>query len=92
LKKNTKFITGETKKGFKFSIDPENLDDIEFIELLNDADKNPSLLPKILEKLFGEKGKKRMYNVYRKKNGTVPLSEINNAIIEIFNLVGALKK
>jgi hypothetical protein len=92
MSQEIKYIKGQTKRGFKFSINPKDLDDIEFMELLGEADKDPTLLPKVIIRLFGENGKKRMYNTYRDEKGRVPLTEISKALIEIFNLSGALKK
>lgn len=73
--------------GFEYSIDDSALDDMEFVDLLADCEENPHHIGKLVEKLFGKEGKKALYDHLR-KNGRVPISSVNEAVEETFNLLG----
>lgn len=77
-------LKGKTKTGFEYEINQENLDDMEFLELLNEVDTNPLLLPKLAVILLGEDGKKRLYEHVR-KDGRVPISAVSDILMDIFN-------
>lgn len=51
-------VKGTTSTGFKFSIDPDAVKDMEFIELAADAEENGLLLPKMIECVLGKEQKK----------------------------------
>ena len=45
-------VKGTTSTGFKFSVDPDAIKDMEFIELAAEAEDNGLVLPKMLVKLL----------------------------------------
>lgn len=87
-------ISGRTKSGFEFEIDPDLLDDMEFIDLLAEASDNGLLLPKVLEFILGKEQKKALYEHLRGENGKVSRSRVDETageIIEFLNNSDATK-
>lgn len=87
-------ISGRTKSGFEFEIDPDLLDDMEFIDLLAEASDNVLLLPKVLEFILGKEQKKDLYEHLRGKNGKVSRTKVDETageIIEFLNTSDATK-
>ena len=78
-------ITGKTKSGFEYEIDPKRLDDYEFFELIASLDNNPLALPQVVNKLLGDDQKKILMDHLRDENGVVPISKIEKEITDIFN-------
>lgn len=76
---------GITKTGFKFTLLEEVLDDMELLDLISEVDENPLLLPKLIEKLLGEKQKKRLYDHCRDDKGRVSSTRISEELVEIFS-------
>lgn len=79
------------ENGFSCTIDDIVLDDMEFVDLLADAEENPILIGKIVAKLYGE-NKKALYDHLRTKDGRVPVSLISTVIEETFNQMGEPEK
>lgn len=82
-------VKGTTTTGFKFSVDPEAIKDMEFIELAAATEENGLLLPKMIEKVLGEKQKKKLYDHVRNSKGRVMVEDINNEIKEVFDAINA---
>ncbi len=80
--------SGTTSSGFKFEIDEQDLNDMEFIELMADAEENPLKYPKMLERMLGKEQKKKLYDHVRTKEGQVPPDAIDKEVEEIFILAG----
>ncbi|MEJ8751668.1 hypothetical protein WKS98_03405 [Lagierella sp. ICN-221743] len=76
---------GITKSGFKFTLLEEVLDDMELLDLISEVDENPLLLPKLIERLLGEKQKKRLYDHCRDDKGRVSSTRISDELVEIFS-------
>ena len=79
---------GKTESGFKFELDEENLNDMEFIEMMANAEQNPLAYPRMLERMLGEEQKKRLYDHVRTKEGRVPPDLIDKEVEQIFELAG----
>lgn len=77
----------ELANGFKCTIDDGFLDDIEFAELLADAEEKPYLIGKIAEYVFGD-SKTKLYEFLKAKEGRAKITDINNIIEEVFNKLG----
>ncbi len=91
MAKNTK-IHGTTSTGFEFSVDPDVVKDMEFIELAAEAEENGLVLPKLIECVLGAKQKKALYDHARNKNGRVLLDDINNDMQDIFDSINTNKE
>lgn len=78
-------VKGMTTTGFKFSVDPDAIKDMEFIELAAEADENGLAFPKLLVKLLGEKQKQALYDHVRNKKGRVMAEDVSKEITEIFD-------
>ena len=81
----TNKIHGETSTGFKYTVDPEVIHDMEFIELASDVEENGTVLPKLLEMLLGAKQKAALYDHVRTKKGRVLVEDVSDQIKEIFD-------
>lgn len=81
-------VKGETKSGFKFQLNEEAMNDMEFIEFLAKTEESVTALPKVIEMVLGENQKKKLYDHIRTKDGRVPLEAVNNEISEIFDIAG----
>lgn len=77
-------VKGELKSGFKFELDDEAMDDIEFVELLADAETSVTPIPKIATIALGKEQYKKLKDHLRNENGRVPVSVINEALSEMF--------
>lgn len=77
-------IKGVTKTGFRYSIYPSVLDDMELLELAMEVDEKPMLMPKLIEKMLGKKQKQKLYNHCRTKHGNVPSERVGEELGDIF--------
>ena len=84
-------MKGKTSTGFEFDIEDERLDDMELVDIMEEIDENPLLMPKLCKMLLGEEQKKRLYDHLRSEDGRVPIEATTNAIQEIFDSPGDLK-
>lgn len=84
-------FTGKTKSGFEFSVDPARMNDMEYIELIAEAQTNILVIPRILVKLLGEEQKNALYDHVRTDDGRVPLEAIDVEFNEIMNANEELK-
>ena len=80
--------SGTTSSGFKFKIDEVDLNDMEFIEIMAEAEENPLKYPKMVERMLGKEQKKKLYDHVRTKKGRVPPDAIDKEVEEIFILAG----
>lgn len=85
-------IKGTTQTGFKFSIDPDAVKDMEFIELAADAEENGLLLPKMIEHILGKEQKKKLYDHVRNSKGRVMVEDVSEEIKDIFNAISSEKE
>ena len=85
-------VKGTLKSGFKFEIDVESLNDMEFVEALAEADKNGLAFPKVCKMMLGEEQKNRLYDHLRNEEGRVPITAVHEAIIEIMTTSSDLTK
>lgn len=82
---DVKYIKGTTESGFRFKIDPEVFRDLEIIDLINEVDEgNPLGLPKLLEKILGQRQKDNLYKFCKAKDGFVDVETVSKILAEIF--------
>lgn len=81
-------IKGVLKSGFKFEMDDEAMDDIEFVELIAETEENATALPKLAKTMLGEKQYKALKDHLRNDKGRVPLESVSNALEEMFDVAG----
>lgn len=79
-------IKGTTESGFKFEIDPEAVNDMEFVELLAEVDSDITKMPKVIEIALGREQKKRLYDHIRTEAGKVPIDRAMAEFEEILTL------
>lgn len=80
-------VEGTTKSGFHFVVDPDALQDMEFLDLVDEARTNPSKLGKMFEKLLGIEQKKALYNHVRNEKGMVLIDDVTVESDEIFDIL-----
>ena len=65
------------------------MDDAELIEALAEAkDDNPYAIVKVTGMVFGEEQKKRLYDHLRNEKGKVKMSDVMDAIEDVFGAFG----
>ena len=79
---------GVTESGFEFEIDEEEINDIEFVELVAAAEKDLAQFPAVLDRLLGKEQKKRLYDHLRNENGHVPWTKVEAEVHEMEELAG----
>ena len=82
-------VKGTTTTGFKFSIDPDAVKDMEFIELAAEAEENGLLLPKMIEHVLGKDQKKKLYDHVRNNKGRVMVEDVSEEIKQIFSSINS---
>lgn len=85
-------VKGETKSGFKFEIDPAEVNDIEFLERLGEAGEDVSKMPRIMKEILGEDQRKRMYDHIRNEKGKVPIDEAMDIFTEILTIANEARE
>ena len=77
-------ISGKTRTGFEYAIADDVFDDYEILELMAKVKKNdPLAIFELIERLLGEEQKDQLKDHVR-VNGRVPMSAINDEIVDIF--------
>ena len=78
-------ISGKTRTGFEYAIADDVFDDYEILELMGKVKKNdPLAIFELIERLLGEEQKDQLKDHVR-VNGRVPMSAINDEIVDIFS-------
>lgn len=77
-------IKGTLASGFEFEIKKQDLDNMELVDAIAEADTNPIAVAKVIKLLLGEKQKKALYDHLRTEKGNVPIAAVSNAVAEIF--------
>ena len=85
-------ITAKTESGFSIELEESTLDNMEVLDALSDLDEgNPLAMSRLVVKLLGKDGKKRLYDHLRTEDGRVPASAVESAIMELFQSIHAGK-
>lgn len=82
-------MTGTTKSGFSYEVQDSVFENMELIDALADAGgENPLAISTVCKLVFGDAQRKRLYDHLRLGDGTVPLTEVSEAIAEVFAAKG----
>ena len=85
-------ITAKTESGFSIELEESALDNMEVLDALSDLDEgNPLVMSRLVVKLLGKDGKKRLYDHLRTEDGRVPASAVESAIMELFQSINTGK-
>ncbi|MDI9468680.1 MAG: hypothetical protein QM296_00560 [Bacillota bacterium] len=85
-------LTGKTESGFEYTLEAQNLDNFELLELLIELEaKRMDLLPKIATLLLGQSQKTALMEHVRNEDGIVPLSAMMVEITQILEGTKQLK-
>ena len=78
-----------TKSGFKCLINKEQLNDMELVDKIAEADAgNPLAVSAVIEKILGKEQKSKLYNHLRNEDGRVPIEKVGDEITEIITALG----
>ena len=84
-------ITGKTSTGFEYEIDPEILQDAEFLEMFAAVSKGGNEAMQVFDLIrtaLGDEQKKALYEHCRNEKGRVPISGLTNEMTDIFKALG----
>lgn len=85
-------ITAKTESGFSIELEESALGNMEVLDALSDLDEgNPLAMSRLVVKLLGKDGKKRLYDHLRTEDGRVPASAVESTIMELFQSINAGK-
>lgn len=85
-------VTAKTESGFSIELEESTLDNMEVLDALSDLDEgNPLAMSRLVVKLLGKDGKKRLYDHLRTEDGRVPASAVESTIMELFQSINAGK-
>lgn len=84
-------MKGKTTSGFEYEISQARLENYELIEALSEVDKNPLLLPKVVNLLLGKEQSGKLKDHLRDSEGLVSSEKLSNEIMEIFQNQGETK-
>lgn len=76
-------VKGTTKSGFKYSVDPENVKDMRFIELTIKVKRDGLYLPELIERALGEKQKEALYKHLEDSKGRVNVERVGEEFQQI---------
>lgn len=78
-----------TKSGFECLVDKKQMDDMELVDKIAEADAgNPLAVSAVIEKVLGKDQKAKLYNHLRNEDGRVPIEKVGEEIVEIITSLG----
>lgn len=79
-----------TKSGFECLVDKKQMDDMELVDKIAEADAgNPLAVSAVIEKVLGKEQKAKLYNHLRNEDGRVPIEKVGEEIVEIITSLGS---
>ena len=81
-------ISGVTRSGFAFEVDEAVANDMELFEALCDLDNGDATAVVPVCRIILGKQKKALYDHLRRDNGTVPIEDVSDAIMEVIEALG----
>ena len=85
-------IKGTLSNGFEFQIDENNLDDMRFIEALEELDEgNPLAMTKVYNIVLGKGQKEELYKFIEKEHKKVPIKVMYDLFQELMTKSKDLK-
>ena len=92
VNENDEVITGVTSSGFQYTLNKEDLDNYELLEILAEIDAgNEQLYPKMITMFLGEDQKECLKEHLRDKNGKISTVAMFNEVSEIFSQAKTVK-
>ena len=83
-------IKGTTKKGFKFQVADNALDNMEHLDAMAEIAEKDSILAtsRVLVMLIGKEQRAALYDSLRTEDGRVPIESAAEALKDIFSAMG----
>ena len=79
---------GKLENGFEYEVDENVLDDMELVDALAEAEENPLKISIVSKKVLGDDQRKKLYDHLRRKDGTVPVEDAAQAVVDILMDMG----
>ena len=79
---------GKLENGFEYKVDENILDDMELLDALAEAEENPLKISVVSKKILGDEQRKKLYDHLRRDDGTVPVEEATQSIVDILMDLG----
>lgn len=82
-------IKGETSSGFKYAVNKNMLNNVEFLEIFAKVQNGDQMkIFELIEMSLGAEQKKQLYDHVRDEEGMVPVDAVSKEISEIFEDLG----
>ena len=75
--------TVTTESGYTVSVDEEKLDDMRFVDALAELQDNGLALPRVMDMVFTEEDKQRLYDHVRTDDGRVLIEKTTSELCEV---------
>ena len=75
--------TVTTESGYTVSVEEEKLDDMRFVDALAELQDNGLALPRVMDMVFTEEDKQRLYDHVRADDGRVPIEKTTSEFCEV---------
>lgn len=72
-----------TESGYTVSVEEEKLDDMRFVDALAELQENGLALPRVMNMVFTEEDKKRLYDHVATDDGRVPIEKATAEFCEV---------
>ena len=79
---------GKLENGFEYEVNEDVLDDMELLDAMAEAEEDPLKISVISKKVLGTGQRKRLYDHLRRQDGTVPVEDASQAIVDILMDLG----
>ena len=81
--------TVKLASGLELSIDEENLNDMEVLDALAEAQEDdPLKISVVVKKLLGKEQRKKLYDSLRDEKKRVPIEKVTECMTEVFIALG----
>lgn len=86
-------ISGKTSGGFEFELQDGVLDNWEMLEMIQEMDSgNTAIITRLVPALLGPEQTQKLKDFVRQPNGVIRISDMSNAVADIFASCNQLKK
>lgn len=81
-------VKGKTASGFEFEIDPRNIQDMAFLDLLDEIEGgNPLRWGRVARVMLGDDQKRKFYDYLKDEDGHVPVERTIEELGEMLDIV-----
>lgn len=85
-------IKGTTKTGFDYEVSDERANNYELLELFDELEDNPAIMPRVVKLLLGNDQASKLKDHVRNEEGLVPAEQMGEEIKDILEGQDDVKK